>query len=331
MSSFKKKLTPVHQEFVNKYCYSQMRNPKGKYAKIIFCEDENLAIVIPASIYYGHKEEYSDERDFPDGWGCVNMENQVIVPFDYKMVYDFGHFLIAKYCGLYHKVLYTKSGKELYELSFVKHTTHKSYIKLYDYKDSSKFRICIRKMAVTKGLFEDILVFENGFVYLKNDERKVGAILFSKIKLPFEYRAITTPQNGFLLGIKQSHASKTNSPKYDCLLIKIESQIEKEKSIRPTEVTLFTSKEWDDVLTYFEDKEQFKKEVNSIVCNNQQVHFNADTLNFFPTCIGLPQYPTDDEVEEKDYFDPWSRENYSQEEAIYDAFDGEMDAMWNID
>lgn len=39
----------------------------------------------------------------------------------------------------------------------------------------------------------------------------------------------------------------------------------------------------------------------------------------------------EDSEEEKENYNPWSRENYSYEEAMYDALGGEMEAIWNID
>ena len=37
------------------------------------------------------------------------------------------------------------------------------------------------------------------------------------------------------------------------------------------------------------------------------------------------------EEDEREEYNEWSRENYSYEEAMYDALGGEMDAIWNLD
>ena len=82
---FTKKLTPQHQEFINKYLHSKY-NRSGLYKLIYFCEDEDIAIVI----------RYNDYYDTQDAWGCVNMSNQLLVPFEYRRIWDYGRFLIAR-------------------------------------------------------------------------------------------------------------------------------------------------------------------------------------------------------------------------------------------
>ena len=84
-------------------------------------------------------------------------------------------------------------------------------------------------------------------------------------------------------------------------------------------------------MSYFKDKERFEKEVNSIICYNQQVHFSSNDLNFFPYYIGLPQHEEEEEIqeEEEDDYNVW--DDYSYEEAMYDALGGEMEAIWNLD
>ena len=56
-------------------------------------------------------------------------------------------------------------------------------------------------------------------------------------------------------------------------------------------------------------------------------------MEFFPFDSGLPNLQEDEYDEEPDVddYNPWSRENYSYEEAMYDALGGEMEAIWNID
>ena len=330
MKRYRNKLTPAHKEFVNRYCRSS-RNPSGVYQRVIFCEDENIAIVIPARYYMIYKEENPNAKDYPSAWGCVNMAHQLLVPFEFEMVYDFGHYLIGKYC-YGHKVVYNKRGQELYELSFVKRTNHKAYIKLYDYEDDYKFRIAIRKMAISKGLFIDVFIHENGLAYLEKEDGKVGVILFSKLKLPFEYYAIASPQNSYTLAIKESDGSNEDEPTYDCLLIKVRGQIKKEDSVHPTGIKLFSNKSEEEMINYFNDRETFEKECNSIVCYNERVNMSYDKLEFFPFDRGLPnlQHPIEEEDEREEY-NEWSRENYSYEEAMYDALGGEMDAIWNLD
>ena len=91
-------------------------------------------------------------------------------------------------------------------------------------------------------------------------------------------------------------------------------------------------------LSYFEyypnaTQEQFEKECNSIVCYNEKVKIDASKLAFFPYDPDMPHVEAkeEDSEEEKEEYNPWSRENYSYEEAMYDALGGEMEAIWNID
>lgn len=310
-----KKLIPKHQEFVDKYVCSYYE-PNKLYSKAYFCEDEDIAFV-----------RRNEDYDNPESWGCVNMAHQLLVPFEYKRVFDYGRFLIGKNSnGMY---LYNKKGQFLYKVGKVRKTEHLAYSKIYCEGDEwGEFRLCIRKMAISKSLYKRLYVMENGLAFLKNEKNLVGVVLFSKLKLSFDYEALSEPQNGYMLAIKKNE----HTHKYDCLLIKVRSSIKKEDSIHPTGITLFTNKTWDEVTAYFEEKKLFEKEVNSIVCYNQHVCFSADALNFFPPYIGLPKLPTyEEEEEEKDDYDPWSRENYSYEEAMYDALGGEMEAIWNID
>jgi len=312
-----KRLTPVHKDFVNKYVctrYSYI----GLYRVAFFCEDEDIAFVLRVQ-----------DRNDAEAWGCVNMKHQLLVPFEYKKIFDYGRFLIAiNSSGRY---LYNKKGQLLYPIEFIRKTEHKAYRKVFE-PDEYGFRICIRKMAISKSRYLGILVMKNGLAYLENEINQVGAILFSKLKLPFEYRALSEPQNGYMLGIKAYDVDEDGEQTYDCLLIKVRNKIQKEDSIHPTGITLFSHKTWDDVLIYFEDKKQFEKDCNSIICYNQQVSFDADTLNFFPSQIGLPEFPGEEEEDdEEDYYDPWSRENYSYAEAMYDALGGEIEAIWNLD
>jgi len=313
-----KRLTPVHRDFVNKYVCAKY-SYVGLYRVAFFCEDEDIAIVLRVQ-----------DRSDSEAWGCVNMKHQLLVPFEYKRIFDYGHFLVAiNSSGRY---LYNKKGQLLYPIESIRKTDHKAYRKVFEPNEYG-FRLCIRKMAISKSRYCGIFVMENGLAFLENEECQVGAILFSKLKLPFEYKALSEPQNGYMLGIKPSIENSDGELTYDCLLIKVRNAIQKEDSIHPTGISLFLQKTWDDVLTYFEDSEKFEKDCNSIICYNQQVHFNAGILNFFPPQIGLPEFPGEDEEEdeEEDYYNPWSRENYSHAEAMYDALGGEMEAIWNLD
>lgn len=334
MSRFRNKLTPQHQAFVNKYVQSRY-NPLGLYKRAYFCEDENIAFVLRVEDYEDFNE-YTDDDDemLPDIWGCVNMAHQLLVPFEYARIMNFGHFLICEdEDGDYY--IYNKKGQQLFELWKLLKTPHKEYYLLYDkeFNDDADdeiewFRLCICKRAISKSLYQTFYVMENGLAYAKNKEGKVGVILFSKLKLPFEYYAIAIPQNGFTLGIIKCGESD-GEPLYDCQLIKVKSQIKAEGSIHPTGINLFTQKTIDEVKHYFKDYETFEKECNSIVCYNQEVHFSISQLKFFPfdtENVGEEEY---EEVEEDDDYNEW--EHYSHKDALYDALGGEMDAVWNID
>ena len=321
---FTKKLTPQHQEFINKYLHSKY-NRSGLYKLIYFCEDEDIAIVI----------RYNDYYDTQDAWGCVNMSNQLLVPFEYRRIWDYGRFLIAR--KSFGTFLYDIMGNMIFEIGRIIKSEHKAYNFLFD-KDKNGFKISVRKMMISKKMYKACHVLENGLLYLTALNNKVGLALFSKLKLPFEYESIAIPQNGYTLAIKESLNSVNGKKLYDCLLMKVRSQIKTEGSIHPTGINLFTGKTWDDVIEYFNNKELFETECNSIICYNEKVNILASSLEFYPFDKGLPnlrEYDTDEDDDEddedtkKEYYNPW--ENYSYEEAMYDALGGEMDAIWNIE
>ena len=66
---------------------------------------------------------------------------------------------------------------------------------------------------------------------------------------------------------------------------------------------------------------------------SQNFHFCVKNERFYMCFIGSFKYTkkgygTWSEEEDND---PWSRENYTIEDSLYDALGGEMDAIWNID
>lgn len=327
---YTKKLIPKHQEFVNKYVCTRY-DSRGLYGGFFFCEDEDIAIVRKI-------EDYNN----PEAWGCVNMAHQLLVPFEYRRIWDYGRFLIARNSeGTY---VYNKKGQMLYEIDSVRKTSHKAYIKLFDAEEPG-FRLAIRKMAISKSLYQDFYVLDNGLAFLQNTDNKVGLVLFSKLKAPFEYEAIAVPQNGYTLAVKESSETSEESSLYDCLLLKVRSQIKKEDSIHPTGITLFGEKTWDEVLDYFEDAETFEKECNSIICYNEKVNIEASKLEFFPFDSGLPnlqEEPEDEYSDEPNYYEEERTYNhyngsYAQDvegwsdQDIDIVFDGDPDAYWNID
>lgn len=315
-----KKLIPIHQAFIDKYLYCR-RNPHGVYCPIFFCEDDNIAFVKQA------KDDVDDET-----YGCVNMDNQLLVPFEYSRVFDYGHFLIA--VNDFEKVVYNKKGQRLFETRGRRKTNHKAYERL-THPDGDTFKLSIRKISISNGWFKHFYVIDNGLGYVMNTNDKVGLILFSKLKLPFEYYAISLPQNGYALGIIQN-----DNGLYDCQLLKVRSQIKREDSVHPTGITLFIDKSEEDVLDFIEDKEAITQQTNSIVCYQQQVMFDKDELKFFPIDIQDSKTQKELELEQEEeeendqesggeYYNPWM--HYSHEEALYDALGGEMEAYWNID
>lgn len=320
---FKKKLKSSHLTFINKYVCNRY-NPNGLYKKAYFCKDENIAFVIKL-------EDYIDWNT--EAWGCVNMAHQLLVPFKYQRIFNFGKFLIGKkWNGI---DLYNKKGQFQYKIGGLKKTPHKAYMLVYD-EEKEYFRISIRKIAISKSLYKCFYVIENGLAFVQNLNNKVGLVLFSKLKLPFEYYAVAVPQNGYTLGIIEV-GHKNGVILYDCQLLKVRNQIKKENSIHATGISLFSGKSLEDVKAYFDDKEQFERECNSIVCYNQEVKFSSSSLLFFPYDtenfgkIKSNDYHYEEEEEEEEdyYYNPW--ENYSYEEALYDALGGEMEAIWNID
>ncbi|WP_315402952.1 hypothetical protein [Hoylesella saccharolytica] len=279
---FKKRLTPLHQDFVNKYVCTRY-DPRGIYYLVFFCEDNDIAFV-------KRKEDYDDF----EAWGCVNMSNELLVPFEYRRIWDYGRFLIAKNSVEIH--VYNKKGKMLYNITSVKKTTHKAYSKLLD-SDSCGFRLAIRKMAISKSLYYNFHVLENGLAFLLNREKKVGLVLFSKLKLPFEYEAVAIPQNGYTLAIKKTHEiSKLGVPLYDCLLIKVKNQIKKENSIHHTGIMLFEKKTWNEIQENFGNTELIEKKCNSIICYNEKVNINPYSLEFFPFDLGLTNQIDNEEI-----------------------------------
>ncbi len=280
MRHYHKKLIPKHQNFVNLYVFSRY-NPRGIYKKAYFCEDEDIAFVIRV-------EDYEDN---PDSWGCVNMQHQLLVPFQYERIFDYGRFLIAINCE--GRFLYNKKGQMLYEIGRILKPHHRAYRLIFD-SENENFRIAIRKMAISKEQYRIFYSMPNGLVFAKKKEGKVGAILFSKLKLPFEYYAIAVPQNGYTLGVIENWEADAKEALYDCQLIKVRSQIKKEDSIHPTGIYLFTRLREDKVKDFFINKERVVNECNRIVCYNEQVRFSAEKLRLFP-------FDTDNLPEEPDY------------------------------
>ena len=323
MGKYRTKFIPSHQNFVSRFVCNKY-NHYNLYKKAYFCEDEDIAFVIKMEDY---------ENDNYEAWGCVNMAHQLLVPFEYKRIFNFGRYLIGVNCeGI---DLYNKKGQFLYKIGGLKKTPHKAYKLVYD-EQMELFRIAVRKMAISKSLYKRFYVIDNGLAFVQNPNDKVGLILFSKLKLPFDYYAVAVPQNGYTLGIIEA-GNKDETPLYNCQLIKVKSQIKSDDSIHATGINLFTGLTLEEVNAYFKNKEQFEKECNSIICYNQEVKFSSEKLQFFPNDtgnIGEVKYDCDydeeDEVErEEDDYNPW--ENYSYEESLYDALGGEMEAIWNID
>lgn len=287
MRRYHKKLIPKHQNFVNQYVLSR-HNPRGIYKIAYFCEDEEIAFVIRVEDY--------EER--PDSWGCVNMQHQLLVPFQYKRIFDYGRYLIAiNWKG---RFLYNKKGKMLYEIGKVLKTQHRAYRLLFD-PENEYFRIAIRKMAISKEQYEIFHSMPNGLVFAKQKDGKVGAILFSKLKLPFEYYAIAVPQNGYTLGVIEKGVADDGETLYECQLIKVRSQIKKEDSIHPTGINLFSCLRKDEVDVFFRNKERVVNECNRIVCYNEHVCFSVKDFKLFPfETDNLPEEPDYDENEETD-------------------------------
>lgn len=338
--SYRQKLSPKHRAFVNKYVCTKY-NPHRLYCRVFFCKDEDIAIV-----------KRTEDANNMEAWGCVNMAHELLMPFEYERIWNYGRFLLGRgyrrrkgyrYLCL---VLYNKKGQLLYEINEIKKTKHKAYKKLYEL-NSGFFRLSIRKMAISNFAYQRLHIMENGLVFLQNTEDKVGAILFSKLKLPFEYYALSRPQNGYMLAIKESTTSENENAVYDCLLIKVKSQIKKEDSIHPTGITLFTKKSEEDMFAFFslENLSIREEEYSSLICYNEKVHISFAELEFFPFNYNITPSLHDwdeDEIEEGDEdeeneasegndYNPWARENYSYKDALDDAFGGEWDAYWNID
>lgn len=80
---------------------------------------------------------------------------------------------------------------------------------------------------------------------------------------------------------------------------------------------------WGDILM---EVGSFSKETNSIFTEKAKVKNNVVQLD------DRGDYVWDGDFKyTKEYYNPWSRENYSHEEAMYDALGGEMEAIWNLD
>lgn len=298
MKKYRKiKQTKEHCNFVHNFIISRY-NLHGIYGKVHFCKDKNIAFVI----------QVEDWDDYSGKWGAVNMGNQLLVPFKYERIYNYGRFLVG--VNLNERDLYNKRGQMLCKIGRILKTSNKVYNLIFD-SDDEFFKISIRKMAISHNYYEKFYVNKNGLAFLKKKNGKVGAILYSKLKLNFEYNAIAIPQNGYTLGIIETKPSKSMSCLYDCLLIKIKSQIKKNYSVHPTGITLFKDKTWNEVKNYFANIKQFEKECNAIVCYNERVHFCGEELKFFPfDTENLPkEYEYDEDVNKEDEYD-----NYKEEE-----------------
>ncbi len=287
MRRYHKKLTPKHQNFVNQYVLSR-HNPLGIYKKAYFCEDEEIAIVI-------HIEDYEEQ---PSSWGCVNMQHQLLVPFQYERIFDYGRFLIA--INNKGRFLYNKKGQMLYEIGNIIKTSHRAYNLIFD-PQNELFRIVIRKMAISKEQYVFFHSMPNGLVFSKRKDGKVGAILFSKLKLPFKYYAIAVPQNGYTLGVIENGEAEDGETLYKCQLIKVRNHIKKDDSIHPTGINLFSCLRKDEVEDFFKNKERVANECNKIVCYNEHVCFSIEDFKLFPfetdNLPGEPDYQEEEEEE----------------------------------
>ena len=78
------KRTQQQKDFIEKYVCNDSNNHK-LYWKAFFHEDEDYAVVRRRTDY---KKKYA--------WGCVNLSNEVILPFEFKSIKYFGNFLVAK-------------------------------------------------------------------------------------------------------------------------------------------------------------------------------------------------------------------------------------------
>ena len=333
MNKFKTKFTRQHARFINLYLLSKY-NPHGIYKRVCFCEDPNIAFC---------KKSKNDENDY--GWGCVNMENQILIPFDNNNILNCGRFLIADSI-YYGKRLFNKKGQKIYEISNVIKTKNKSYtIILGD--DFSSFRILIRKISISRYEYKEIYITDNGLAYMQSLDDKVGIILYSKLKVPFIYSALSIPQNGFMLGIKESKAIKDNfEPLYDCELLKVKKGIQKKNSIHTTNIMLFKEKTEKELKEYFINEKQFEADCNSKIYFNEKVKISCSLLKFFPfTTDNI--ISTSEDLEEEIYDDDYDfndektyiryNGSYAQDiegwsdDDIDIVFEGDPDAYWNID
>lgn len=331
MNKFKTKLTHQHNRFINLYLLCKY-NPHGIYKSIYFCKDPNIAFC---------KKNEHNENDC--GWGCVNMENQVLIPFVNDNIVNCGRFLIAD--SIYGKWLFNKKGQRIYEIGDIIKTKNKSYTIILG-NDFSSFRILIRKISISQYDYKEIYITDNGLAYMQSLNDKVGIILYSKLKVPFIYSALTIPQNGFMLGIKETE-TVNNEPLYDCELLKVKNEIKKENSIHTTNMLLFNGKTKEQLKEYFTNEKQFEADCNSKIYFNERVKMSCSLLRFFPfttdniisTYENFEEETCDDDYGFCDEGLTYRRYNgsYAQDiegwsdDDIDIVFEGDPDAYWNID
>ena len=169
-------------------------------------------------------------------------------------------------------------------------------------------------------------VEENGLMFLEDIGNNVGLIYQNQIILPFDYEAISVPQDLYSLAIKESPVKADGEKLYDCFIIEYKEQIEFDNAVRLTNIKLFENKEWDEVEEYFENTERVRHHLKSLSAKELNVYINPEEISFFPFNGNLPCHLFD--KEERDYCQ-WS--NYSLNESLYDALGGDMDAIWNLD
>lgn len=313
------KLSGEHKKFF--YAYRATRYNPGLYNRIYFPSHDEVAIVHPKS----------DPLDSAT-WGLVNMNNQYILPFEFERIRMFGKQFILADDG-YELAIYNRQGKKLHTISCVRRTKNSAY---WIIRNEDAFWLTIDRNTMSKGSFDRYRLLDDGLMYLRlYDKDLCGIIRYTKLFLPFEYTAISTIDGGYCIGIK-----KDDNNRYICELIKVRSNYSKPNPIHPTGITLADNLTFDELQAFINNKEEIQCILDGIVCYNSKVIMNYSSLSWFPKgLIDIDEViDIDDEEEEEEEdddndldagYDYW--QNYSSEEALYDALGGEMEAVWNID
>jgi len=261
---YSKKLTLEHRKFKTSYVADRFFCHLP-YNKVYFCENENLAFV-----------HLNNSQDFTTGWGCVNMSNQLIVPFEYCKIFQIGSFL---YCINDDQTfdIYKNAGEHLGLYDHLSRCGVKGVIKAYPF-ECSDFKLIIKANKISHGEFNDLRIFYGDRLLLENKKGDVGIVRFSKLLLEFKYCAISLPQNNNSLGLIKDGTLPKNTQTYSCEFLRLN----RAKPMKATGTYIFKGKTLEEVQEYFRSESMLTADLlqfNDFVPDNG---IDLQDLEWFP-------------------------------------------------